>query len=542
MKILLLNPHLDAEHNVLKMLQARGMALLIPENAQDALQMAKLHGQSIDLAIIHRESGDRSQLPDVGTKFLAQLKLDPIQSDLPVILTSEGWGDAEFAAHQRTPLGANAYLKWPFTGEELLATIDMMFGSSIETGSASLGGTIPSYSAAPTLDTCVDGTANVALEEASDLFQKPAKTDSSIKLEAPEGASEPKSPEIPQQEPTSLDAPPLADFLDLAPLADPSLKPVLDFTAVEADTPPPAPSSPLELAAAPPSSEPEFKPEPEIEAVDTQAASEMPYLFSEVNEAARETRNPLAVNMLYPPVGDAIVPGGAAQSPDVETLKKYLLLREQDVSTLSSKLKAALEQVSSVEKQLQEERTRNVELTHLSNEQKHKIDEFEKDKKLAVEGLQNELNELRFELKSKVDKARLLESRIREAASETERLKERVRSDIRKIRVREKELENRLEISRKDSEVLISARENKIIELKRKLDLLEFNMDLLQDQYTREKENSAKLRERLVKAAQVVRVAGGVLDSPAEAGSDAGSQGEEKPEPTIAAEKSREAS
>ena len=539
MKILLLNPHLDAEHNVLKMLQARGMALLIPENAQDALQMAKLHGQSIDLAIIHRESGDRSQLPDVGTKFLAQLKLDPIQSDLPVILTSEGWGDAEFAAHQRTPLGANAYLKWPFTGEELLATIDMMFGSSIETGSASLGGTIPSYSAAPTLDTCVDGTANVALEEPSDLFQRPAKTDSSIRLEAPEGASEPKPSQVPQQEPTSLDAPPLADFLDLAPLAEPSLEPVLDLTAVEADTPPSAPSSPIKLAAAPPDSEPEFKPEPEIEAIDTQAASEMPYLF---NEAPPGTRNPLGVNMLYPPVGDAIVPGGAAQSPDVETLKKYLLLREQDVSTLSSKLKAAQEQVFSIEKQLQEERTRNVELTHLSNEQKHKIDEFEKDKKLALEGLQNELNELRFELKSKVDKARLLESRIREAASETERLKERVRSDIRKIRVREKELENRLEISRKDSEVLISARENKIIELKRKLDLLEFNMDLLQDQYTREKENSAKLRERLVKAAQVVRVAGGVLDSPAEVSSDSGSRSEEKPEPTIAAEKSREAS
>jgi chromosome segregation ATPase len=91
-------------------------------------------------------------------------------------------------------------------------------------------------------------------------------------------------------------------------------------------------------------------------------------------------------------------------------------------------------------------------------------------------------------------------------------LKERVRSDIRKIRVREKELENRLEIVRKDSEALIGSRENKIIELKRKLDLLEFNMDLLQDQYAREKESTFKLRERLAKAAQVVRMAGGMLD------------------------------
>ncbi len=59
---------------------------------------------------------------------------------------------------------------------------------------------------------------------------------------------------------------------------------------------------------------------------------------------------------------------------------------------------------------------------------------------------------------------------------------------------------------------MIGARENKIIELKRKLDLLDFNMDLLQDKYTREKESTAKLRERLAKAAHAVRVAGGVLD------------------------------
>jgi hypothetical protein len=51
------------------------------------------------------------------------------------------------------------------------------------------------------------------------------------------------------------------------------------------------------------------------------------------------------------------------------------------------------------------------------------------------------------------------------------------------------------------------------MELKRKIDLLEFNIDLLQDQNAREKENSAQLRERLAKAAQVVRVAGGLLDA-----------------------------
>jgi chromosome segregation ATPase len=141
------------------------------------------------------------------------------------------------------------------------------------------------------------------------------------------------------------------------------------------------------------------------------------------------------------------------------------------------------------------------------------LEDFEKEKGMALESQASEINDLRFQVKVKTDKARVLEIQVREIEDEMERLKERVRSDIRKIRVREKELENRLEIMKKDSEALIGARENKIIELKRKLDLMEFNMDLLQDQYTREKENSIKLKERLAKAAQVVRVAGGLLDS-----------------------------
>src|SRR6202022_3742317 len=112
----------------------------------------------------------------------------------------------------------------------------------------------------------------------------------------------------------------------------------------------------------------------------------------------------------------------------------------------------------------------------------------------ALQGLHAEIEELRFQNRTKADKARLLESKVNEATDEIERLKERVRNDIRKIRVREKELENKLEIVRKDSEALITARETKIMELKRKIDLLEFNIDLLQDQNTREKKNAAQLR------------------------------------------------
>jgi chromosome segregation ATPase len=237
----------------------------------------------------------------------------------------------------------------------------------------------------------------------------------------------------------------------------------------------------------------------------------MPYLKPGYSKPSRAVYDPAMI--FAEPLGDAVIPGGAANAPDLETFKKYLMLREQDVAVLSNQLQAAYEQLEASEKILKEERVKFLELSFQSSEQQKKIDEFEKEKTAALDRMRAEIEELAFQLKAKTDKSRVLERQIRETIEEMEQLKTRVRTDIRKIRVREKELENRLEMNKKDSEALIAARETKIIELKRKLDLIEFNMDLLQDQYTREKGNSAKLRERLVKAAQVVRVAGGLLDS-----------------------------
>jgi hypothetical protein len=248
--------------------------------------------------------------------------------------------------------------------------------------------------------------------------------------------------------------------------------------------------------------------------VDHEVAQEMPYLFTNSSQKKGKQPPPFDPAFIFAePMGNAVVPGGAAHAPDLETFQRYLMLREQDVAVLSNQLKASQDQTAQLQQNLREEKARNAELSHITQEQKAKIDSFNKEKEIELESLQNEIRELRFQSKAKTDKARIMENQVRDVSDEMDHLKERVRSDIRKIRVREKELENRLEIVKKDSEALISGRENKITELKRKLDLLEFNMDLLQDQCNREKENAIKLRERLAKAAQVVRVAGGLLDS-----------------------------
>ena len=491
MKIILLNPFINAEHSVARSLQKKGIGLLLATNPEEAWQILQLHGSSVDLAIIHREGTSQTDA-EPGMKFITRVKGDAAQQDLPIIVTSGIWRDVEFARHQQTATGANAYLSAPFHEKQLTDLIEAVLGQTLqdEPTQAPTGFPIaqthdggPEIHWTEPVEAQASGFSGaIQLEEVASLGDD-TPSDHAL-LEPPAANNE-----------TSIIS--IDDGLTTLSLGDDVALP---------------PRPPSRLEAVPPEfSDPPGLPIPE----DDVALREMSYLFGDDPKVRGDSSRPPAQThhaaLIGQPVGDSIVPGGASQAPDTETLKKYLMLREQDVSVLSSQLRTAQEQMQALESHLREERAKSEHLEQIKTEQDRKLEHLAHDKAAALEGVQGEIVELNFQLKSRSDKAKAMEYQVREAATEMERLKERVRVDIRKIRVRERELENRLEIVKKDSEALIGAREHKIIELKRKLDILEFNLDLLQNQYNREKENSTRLKDRLVKAAQVVKMAGGLL-------------------------------
>jgi hypothetical protein len=575
MKILILSPHIDAQHPVVQALKARGDAVLVSSQSDEAWKVLQVHGASMDIAILHREGSTGG---DPGTELNKKIKKTSTFADLPVLFTSESWSDEQCAIHQQTPEGANAYLHWPFDGKKLIETIEAIFGPEASMEHPSADGvnapTLSIIAPVPKMD-----MSSMVLEEPSQIFDKlPGETtNSGIHLSnfegKPEGTNvrlEPQStaavaapkPPVAESKPSDVSklllqpntAAPL-DLLDVS-LSEPSVaQPAppppavseggLDLLSVEEEKPgdPPsfAPSSDgtgvsIDIGSAPPLAPPVAMVPGQLQALEppdvdetrakatleSESPNDSPSDSSGSDEAVIEKELPYLFNKSektpHPtyshPVGDSVVPGGAANAPDLETLKKYLLLREQDVAALSGQLKATREENAGLSQRLREEKDRADGLDLLADDQKRQIEEFEKEKAIALEALNTEIAELRFQTKAKTDKAKLLEAQVNQASQEIERLKDRVRSDIRKIRVRERELENQLEMAKKDTEVVLGAREGKIVELKRKIDLLEFNMDLLQDRFNRERESNNKLREKLGKAAQVVRVAEGLLDEP----------------------------
>ena len=84
--------------------------------------------------------------------------------------------------------------------------------------------------------------------------------------------------------------------------------------------------------------------------------------------------------------------------------------------------------------------------------------------------------------------------------------------DVKKVQMRERELEQKLELLKSDAETQIRHRDLKILELKRKIDGMEFDMESISQQEKRSVESRFELEDKLEKAIKTLRSAITVLE------------------------------
>ncbi|MDD0853500.1 hypothetical protein HBN50_10340 [Halobacteriovorax sp. GB3] len=154
----------------------------------------------------------------------------------------------------------------------------------------------------------------------------------------------------------------------------------------------------------------------------------------------------------------------------IEFLKKEAKLKEQDSMGLKAELDELKIEISILKKR------------HLS-----------------------EVEELRYQWKLSEEKKDMYEQRAKNSQKEVERLGSKVRLDINQVKQREKELESQLELISMDSESKVKSRDMKILELKRKIDALEFNMENVAIREQKLLDDKVKTEDRLNKIMRTLR-------------------------------------
>ena len=147
---------------------------------------------------------------------------------------------------------------------------------------------------------------------------------------------------------------------------------------------------------------------------------------------------------------------GAAQAEAQIGMADNLRVVQKRLNQIEIQLEKSLRENESLQAQIEQLTNQNVQLSE-------QLESTERQKSEINDQLTHEAQILRDNLQES-------EKNLSRVKQQNEQLESRLTHDFRKIRVRERELENRLEIAKIEKEALIRAKDDVILDLKRKLD------------------------------------------------------------------------
>lgn len=183
---------------------------------------------------------------------------------------------------------------------------------------------------------------------------------------------------------------------------------------------------------------------------------------------------------LAPKVAD-IVGNETASTDQMELLKRYITLKETEVIDLKEQVKqfqSFLTKLSLESDNLtQKNRELLIELEHAKkHEEILKSELIEQKQKFEQESAI-----IRNDSEEKLKKVHEFELQMNDLNLKKEEWKERVREDLKRIKLKEKELENKYELLKRDTQALLDSKDKHLLELKNKNDAFELELEALEE-------------------------------------------------------------
>jgi hypothetical protein len=181
------------------------------------------------------------------------------------------------------------------------------------------------------------------------------------------------------------------------------------------------------------------------------------------------------------------------------------------------KLRATIQQLridrEDLLKKIQEHEDERIQINRTVLSMRAQLDEKKIEIELMKKRSSSGFDDLKYNLALESEKRSILEQKVKALLDENQELQQKIKLEVRKVGGREKELEQKLELLRMDSENQIRLRDMKILELKRKVDALEFDVETLSSHEKKNVDEKVELESKLDKAIRTLRSAISVLES-----------------------------
>jgi chromosome segregation ATPase len=174
-------------------------------------------------------------------------------------------------------------------------------------------------------------------------------------------------------------------------------------------------------------------------------------------------------------------PQESITSNQVDILRKYIALKESESHDLKEQQKQYQTHVKKLTGQLQSLALKHQEVvTDLETLKRREgsarggVEEIEKRH-------QDEMTRMKNEYEAQLRRSGNVSADYKELERRQEEWKEKVQSDLKRIKLKERELENKYELLKRDTQALLDSKDKHVLELKRKSDALELEMESLED-------------------------------------------------------------
>lgn len=161
----------------------------------------------------------------------------------------------------------------------------------------------------------------------------------------------------------------------------------------------------------------------------------------------------------------------------VDVLKKYIELRDLEARDLRDQLQQYRQYLKKVSTQFEEAIQMNRELIEKNDGLKRERDRLHSEVSGFEEKMQQKLDAVRSDYEHRVSSSGGIQNEIKDLNYEKEEWKEKVKSDLKRIKLKEKELENKYELLKRDAQALLDSKDKHVLELKKKSDQLEMDLE-----------------------------------------------------------------
>ena len=176
-------------------------------------------------------------------------------------------------------------------------------------------------------------------------------------------------------------------------------------------------------------------------------------------------------------------------------------------------LKKAQEKILELEKIIENQRSENEKLYTASETFKRHSDELQSKLNDLTRKGSDQKQQFKEEKQIVLDNMEQTEKLLRDSQLEKEQLLLRLNTNLKKIRVRERELENRLEIVRLENLSLQRSKDEQLLSLKRQVDEAQFELESYRDKGKVLDLKLEKKKEMLRKTVKALRLALTMLES-----------------------------